>query len=67
MLLDQGYTQVGVGCAWHKQHEMITVILLAENVKDLVVEERVHAKSEADSYFHGQATIRPVESNYRYI
>ena len=67
MLLDRGYSHIGVGCAWHKQYEVITVILLTENVTDVRVEERVHVRSEADSYFHGQATIRPVESEYRNI
>lgn len=39
MLLDRGYKYIGIGNSYHKLHETIVVILLAEQVSELSPEK----------------------------
>jgi len=46
MLLDPNYKYIGIGTASHKTQEIITVILLADNVTEFSSASRAHLSSD---------------------
>lgn len=77
MLLDPKFRYIGVGSASHKQHEVITVIILTEEIGTLTMSEaysgtpevrerRDMGQSAANSYFK-DLSVYPRENDYRHI